>query len=68
MSKITISEDVCKGCGMCVAVCPKKLLKLSQTRLNKKGYYVVEITDMEGCSGCTACAVMCPDVAIEVEK
>jgi 2-oxoglutarate ferredoxin oxidoreductase subunit delta len=53
---------------MCVAVCPKKLLKLSKTRLNKKGYYVVEITDMENCSGCTACAVMCPDIAIEVEK
>lgn len=68
MTKITISEDVCKGCGMCVVACPKKLLVLSKTKINTKGYHVVEITDQGACSGCTACAVMCPDVAIELEK
>lgn len=68
MSKITISEDVCKGCGMCVAACPKKLLALSKTKINIKGYHVVEMTDQNACTGCTACALLCPDVAIEVEK
>ncbi len=68
MSKLTISEEVCKGCGMCVASCPKKLLVLSKTKINTKGYHVVELTDPGACSGCTACAVMCPDVAIELEK
>lgn len=68
MSKLTISENVCKGCGMCVAACPKKLLVLSKTKINTKGYHVVEMTDAQACIGCAACAVMCPDVAIEVEK
>jgi 2-oxoglutarate ferredoxin oxidoreductase subunit delta len=68
LSKVTISEDICKGCGMCVAACPKKLLILSKTKINAKGYHVVEMTDQKACVGCAACAVMCPDVAIEVEK
>ena len=68
MSKVTISEDVCKGCGMCVVACPKKILVISRTKINTKGYHVSEMTDMDACIGCMACATMCPDVAIEVEK
>lgn len=68
MSKVTIGEDVCKGCGMCVAACPRKILAISKTKINTKGYHVVEMTDMKACTGCMACATMCPDVAIEVEK
>ena len=68
MSKVEINEDTCKGCGMCVAACPKKLLQISKTKINAKGYHVAEMTDSKACSGCMACATMCPDVAIEVEK
>lgn len=68
MSKVEISEDTCKGCGMCVAACPKKILVISKSRINTKGYHVAEMTDMEACIGCMACATMCPDVAIQVEK
>lgn len=68
MAKITISENACKGCGLCVLACPKKILAISATNSNSKGYYVVEITDRESCVGCAACAVTCPDCVIEVER
>ncbi len=68
MAKLIIYEDVCKGCGLCTAVCPKKLLAIRKDRLNKKGYHPVGIEDMAACIACASCAKMCPDVAIGVEK
>ena len=68
MAKLTIREDNCKGCGLCVAVCPKKILQLSKTKFNKKGYNAVESTDQAACIGCAMCATMCPDVVIKVER
>ncbi|MCR5340231.1 MAG: 4Fe-4S binding protein, partial [Saccharofermentans sp.] len=37
--KVTFNENLCKGCGLCVAACPKKILELDKTRLNAKGYH-----------------------------
>jgi len=68
MAKLTFKEDICKGCGLCVSVCPKKILQLSTTKLNNKGYNAVECTDMSLCIGCAMCATTCPDVVIRVEK
>lgn len=65
---MTIAEETCKGCEMCVAACPHKLIRISKSKINTKGYHVAEMTEMEKCTGCMACATMCPDVAIEVEK
>lgn len=68
MAKLTIRSDRCKGCGLCVSVCPKKILQLSATVFNKKGYNPVECTDQASCLGCAMCATVCPDVVIKVEK
>lgn len=68
MPSITINKDICKGCSMCVKSCPKKIIKLSQTQMNSKGYYIAELTDETACTGCASCAMMCPDVAITVER
>ena len=40
MKKIVfqVNEEYCKGCGLCVVVCPKKILELSAERTNSKGY------------------------------
>ena len=65
MVKFTINEELCKGCGLCVRACPKKILQLSKTKLNAKGYHPVEMTDV---SACIACARTCPDVVIRIEK
>ena len=68
MPKITIDKNACKGCGLCVTVCPKGILILSESELNDKGYSPVEITDMDACTACASCAKMCPDVVFTVEK
>ncbi|MBU1077559.1 MAG: 4Fe-4S dicluster domain-containing protein [Spirochaetes bacterium] len=68
MSSITIKNDLCKGCELCISTCPSKLIKLSK-KFNSKGLHYVEFTDPDGkCTGCTLCAVICPDAAIEVNK
>ncbi len=64
--KVIIDTERCKGCGLCVPVCPKGMLVISK-RSNKHGYFPAE-TDSRGCTGCAACAVMCPDAVIEVYR
>lgn len=68
MAKTTINEELCKGCGLCVRACPKKILRLSEHKLNTKGYHPAEVIDQSLCIGCAACGLTCPDTAIVVEK
>lgn len=68
MAKVTFDENRCKGCGLCVAACPKKILALSRDKLNARGYHPATCIDREACIGCAFCATMCPDVVITVEK
>lgn len=68
MPKVTFREDLCKGCGLCVEACPKKILEIAGDQINKKGHNPARITDQEKCIGCAFCATMCPDCVITVEK
>ncbi|MBS7286859.1 MAG: 4Fe-4S binding protein [Kiritimatiellae bacterium] len=68
MAKLTFKEDLCKGCGLCVTACPKKILEISKTRLNRKGHAPVSCIDEAACVGCASCAIMCPDCVITVER
>jgi 2-oxoglutarate ferredoxin oxidoreductase subunit delta len=68
MVKITIDEVRCKGCGLCVRACPKKIMQLSPTHLNAKGYHPAECTDLGACIACAACARTCPDAVVTIEK
>lgn len=67
MNQVKFDETLCKGCGLCVSVCPKKILKLSN-RYNSKGYSVAECINQEDCIACAFCATMCPETLIEVYK
>jgi len=68
MGKITINENLCKGCMFCINSCPFHLIRITQ-RINPSGYYTADFIDPEEkCTGCTLCAIMCPEVAIEVYR
>ena len=69
---IVIDESLCKGCGLCIDVCPKDLITTAR-ELNLKGYYPAQFSDGQGghpeqCTGCALCALVCPDIAIEVYR
>ena len=68
MNRVTFSSDLCKGCGLCVSACPKKIIEIDTSSLNSKGYHPACVRDMTLCIGCAMCATMCPDVIIKVEK
>ena len=62
-----IDEAVCKGCGRCVAACPKKVLRMA-TRLGTRGVRPAEYAGA-GCVGCGICFYNCPEpYALAVEK
>ncbi len=68
MARIVVEERFCKGCGLCMTVCPTHCIELDQSKLTAKGYHPAKLTNESLCSGCASCAVMCPDVAITVER
>jgi 2-oxoglutarate ferredoxin oxidoreductase subunit delta len=61
----SIDQERCKGCGLCVAVCPKKVLEIS-TEINSKGYFPAFQARSDDCVFCDNCCLMCPDVAITI--
>lgn len=68
MGKLTINYEKCKGCGMCAAVCPKKILEINKQHLNLKGYNPIDIINRDACISCAMCATMCPDCVISIEN
>jgi len=62
---IEVSDDHCKGCGLCVTACPQEVMALDMSRLTPKGYHPVQLI-AEGCTGCAICAIVCPDAALTV--
>lgn len=59
-SKLRVNEEWCKGCGICVAFCPKSVLVLNMTK--------VKVNDESKCIGCGLCERLCPDYAISLVK
>lgn len=64
---INIDKKLCKGCNICVQVCPKDVLELSPER-NEKGYNVCQVVNPEECILCKQCEINCPDLAISVKE
>lgn len=65
VGSVRILTDVCKGCELCIPVCPPKVLVMSKT-VNQIGFRYPELQD--GCTGCELCAEICPDYCFEVYR
>ena len=58
---IDVFNKWCKGCGLCIAICPKKFLELNEQVKS------VPVRP-DDCIGCHQCDNVCPDMAITVKE
>ncbi len=66
MNKLHVNPAYCKGCLICVEVCPTHAIRAC-TAINAKGYLLPEEEEMRRCTGCRLCETVCPDFAIAIE-
>ena len=50
MPKITIDRERCKGCLLCISLCPRTLIRLDNN-LNSRGVKPVKFTPLERTKG-----------------
>ena len=62
---VEIDEKRCKGCEICISVCPKECLAI-QDNYNPSGYFYPAWKPEPRCTGCGACVKLCPDYAVTV--
>ena len=63
---LDIAIDRCKGCRLCIDVCPRHVLTLDESYVNALGYHPVRLTDADRCTSCALCARICPDAVYTV--
>ena len=68
MAQLTFTTTLCKGCKLCIAACPMKILDLDLSQVNQKGYNPIACLNIDKCTACAICAKICPDSVIKVEK
>ncbi len=56
--QITVIPRYCKGCEICVILCPKSVLEIKE--------FKVHVARIQDCNACMLCEIRCPDFAIEV--
>jgi 2-oxoglutarate ferredoxin oxidoreductase subunit delta len=62
---IVVDPKLCKGCHICISVCPHGVLKKSEV-VDNRGFFLPRVVDLEACKVCTLCEMECPDFAISV--
>ncbi|MDZ7373248.1 MAG: 4Fe-4S binding protein [candidate division KSB1 bacterium] len=60
-----VIADFCKGCEICVVMCPRNVLEMRPDPTRWVGA-IVEVVRPEACTRCMLCEVHCPDFAIKV--
>lgn len=64
LTELIVNKSRCKGCGYCVANCPRKALSLGK-QINEAGYTYV-VCDHEKCICCGICYTVCPDYVFTI--
>jgi len=58
MLEITVHEQACRGCEMCVDICPTKVFEFNSDKR------LCEVRHQEDCIACLSCSYLCPSGAI----
>ncbi|QOX78565.1 4Fe-4S binding protein [Trichlorobacter lovleyi] len=56
--EITVHEQACRGCEMCVDICPTKVFTFDEEKR------LCTVGHAEDCIACLSCAFICPSGAI----
>jgi 2-oxoglutarate ferredoxin oxidoreductase subunit delta len=56
---VRVDLRLCKGCGICVALCPQGVLAADGP--------AVRVVAPESCTRCRLCELHCPDFAIDLD-
>jgi 2-oxoglutarate ferredoxin oxidoreductase subunit delta len=64
--RITLRPFYCKGCGLCVDICPTGVLILKTNKRSKWGITVIKSAP-DYCIGCRLCEQRCPDFAVLID-
>lgn len=59
IASLKIDDDRCSGCGVCIEVCPHKVITLKDRKAIVK--------TLDACMECGACRMNCPTGAIDVQ-
>ena len=46
MPRMTVDPTYCKGCGLCIASCPKKIIRFSEN-INARGHHYAECFEQD---------------------
>jgi len=60
---VLANEDACRGCGLCVALCPYGALEIQRTDKGRK-VHVIDVA----CKGCGVCAATCYQHALSINS
>jgi ferredoxin len=60
--RVAIREEACRGCQMCVDICPTEVLEFDEERR------LARVVEEEQCIACLSCAYLCPSGAITHEN
>jgi len=61
--EIEVNEDLCSGCGVCVAICPYEASTLEKSEDGQ----IRSAIDMTKCKRCGVCVCVCPSDAREIK-
>lgn len=61
--EIVIDSRLCKGCHICISVCPHDVLNKSD-EVDNRGFFLPVVVNLKACRVCGLCELECPDFAI----
>ena len=64
-SEIIIDSKQCKGCHICIIMCPQNVF-VKSNNVDNRGFFLPEVVNLKACTVCRICELECPDFAIKV--